>query len=517
MQQKTKIVGKVTDAFLCKPLAKVKITLIDKDNNVLLVQYSSPKGIWSLNHTEEVHSVVFELQGFVTKEVHIKNDFPQVVRLLENKLIGYQNKLWFNPGEKVSAYIHSPEGFEARLIRHGIENEEIIKIGSFPTIIQDVPNGFFVGEGVNWKEAFSYKIPTDIDSGLYSLRLIDNGANEYSITYVIQPNSNQNGQNKKILVLASTNNWQTYNIWGGRSRYRNFENPKTSQIINNLKTFGLRFVPENIKSFSKKILKKQTVVTIKDHPNAFQFRPLSLQRPHPNCSINDERVTNKFTSHLAPGEWRILSWLEREGFEYDLTSGYELHNNPKLLNNYNVILLSTHCEYWSKEMFIGLKIFYNNVEDESQLIGVRFDMRGYGSCAPYKIIEEGHWVFKGTNLRKGDLFAKKSLNNYSHINNIDFNADPASSPGMAPLTGDGGSGWETDKITSDAPSDIKLIAKGTNKKGGGADMVLRESEEKGIMFSASSITFGGTLLIDDACSKIVKNVITKAVEKNNKD
>ena len=123
-------------------------------------------------------------------------------------------------------------------------------------------------------------------------------------------------------------------------------------------------------------------------------------------------------------------------------------------------------------------------------------------------------MFKGTKLKRGDLFAKNSLNNYSFENDIDFDADPASRPGMAPLKGDGGSGWETDKLITNAPTDIKLIAKGTNKKGGGADMVIRESNEKGIMFSASSITFGGTLLIDDASSRIVKNVINKAIDKH---
>ena len=130
--------------------------------------------------------------------------------------------------------------------------------------------------------------------------------------------------------------------------------------------------------------------------------------------------------------------LKKENYIYDVISGIELHNNPDLLKNYNTIILSTHCEYWSKAMYKGLTLFYNSggnilnlsgnsiyreieyfddyslrcvslkfnesVEDETQTIGVRFDMSGYGTCAPYKVLQPEHWIFKGTNLKKNDLF-----------------------------------------------------------------------------------------------------------------
>ena len=41
-------------------------------------------------------------------------------------------------------------------------------------------------------------------------------------------------------------------------------------------------------------------------------------------------------------------------------------------------------------------------------------------------------------------------------------------------------------------------------------MVVRDPDGKhGLIFSASSITFGGTLLIDKNCSQIIKNVLNK--------
>lgn len=540
--------GLVTTTLLNNALCGVLVRGILVNGEIIIENRSNRRGEWALMTDHNFDIITFEKSGYVRKAEVVKLDFPKLIRMLEDSIIGFQDKLWFNPGEKVSAYIHSNSEFDAKLIRHGFKNEEVLKLGSFSESIQDVPNGFFVADGLNWRETIQYQIPSVAESGLYSVVLTQKDGNKYSITFVVQPKLNNINSKKKILVLASTNNWQTYNIWGGRSRYRNFENPKTSQFISNLKTIGLRFAPENIKSITKKIFRKNTIVTINDHSKAFQFRPLSIKRPHPNCSINEEHVMNEFTNHLAPGELRILAWLEREGFKYDLVSGYELHKNQNLMNNYNVVILSTHSEYWSKEMFNGLKEFYNrggsilnlsgnsiyrevefldggslrctslrftdSVEDESQIIGVRFDMRGYGECAPFKVVNSNHWAFEGTTLKNGDTFAEKSLNHFLSKIDKNFNADPASSPGMASLKGNGGSGWETDKVTTTAPNDIELLARGTNRRRGGADMIIREPDGKGIMFSVSSITFGGSLLIDEKCSRIVKNVINRSYSKN---
>lgn len=289
------------------------------------------------------------------------------------------------------------------------------------------------------------------------------------------------------------------------------------------------------------------MISEKDHPCSSSFKPLSIKRPHPNCSIENDNVYAPFTSHLTSGEWRILAWLEREGLNYDLVSGYEFDKYNFKPENYPAIILNTHNEYWTDGMYGKLKEFkkeggsilnlsgnsiyrqvkftkqYNlkcvslkfnkTVEDETKLIGVRFDMRGYGSCAPYKVTKPGHWIFNGTGLKKDDLFGNASLNSNTKSIQTSFEVDPASKPGMAKLKGTGASGWETDKISSTAPDDVTLLAKGTNRANGGAEMIIRELKNGSIIFSASSITFGGSLLVDQNCSQLVKNVLAKIQKK----
>lgn len=532
---------------MCLPIEGAEIKLVNKTNDILLKTFTDKKGFHEIQHIPGTEKLVFAKEGYLTKSVNINSNELLLIRLLEDTIYAYTDKLSYKPDETVNVYVNSSISYSCSLIKNGLNRAIVSDLGNYPPIYQYIPDDLFVDKGVNWYKAFTFTIPADIQSGLYSLFFNSVQHNKsYSLSLIISPNHNAtNPKNKRILVLSSSNNWQTYNIWGGRSRYRNFENPSISSLKQKLWTLGIRFLPESIKSAIKKSLGEKAILSVKDHPNAFQFKKLSIKRPHPNCSIYDQDVYSEFTSHLAAGEWRVLAWLEREGFEYDLISGYELHCNPAILNNYKTFILSTHSEYWSKEMFSSLKKFYESggsilnlsgnsiyreieffddgslrcvslrfndtAEDESQLIGVRFDMRGYGSCAPFVVKHPEHWAFNGSNLKANDLFAQKSLNHNVKNLKSSFNIDPASSPGLANLIGNGGSGWETDKLTTAAPKDFILLAKGKNKNNGGADMIIRETTGKGIIFSASSITFGGSLLIDRPASMIVKNVLNKAL------
>ena len=113
---------------------------------------------------------------------------------------------------------------------------------------------------------------------------------------------------------------------------------------------------------------------------------------------------------------------------------------------------------------------------------------GIMTAAPYKVIDADHWIFAGTGLKNGDLFGEK--NQQERI------------PG-------GASGHETDKITPSSPKNIKLLAKGTNPDDGGAEMVYYDTASGGAVFSAGSITYNGSLLVDDAVSRVTANVISR--------
>ncbi len=543
----SKISGLVKSADLCQPIKGTLVLGKDRLGNLLAKGKTNKNGYFSLKADPNLDAISFSHPAYVTKEIRFTNNFPHLVRLMNLKLIGYAEKLWFVPGEKISCYVHSVSRFKAQLFRCGLSISKVLEIGEFQPIFQQVPDGFFVSNNLSWKEPITFVLPRQAEPGLYNAKLssLDNN-DEYNITFVLSTSPENYGEQAKLLVISSTNTWQTYNIWGGRSRYRNFEIEKMKSIKEAVFSFFVKHMPEAWKQFLRSRFARKFVVSIKDHPEAWEFLPLALGRPHPNASINGNNVYSTFTSHLAEGEWRVLAWLEREKIAYDLVSGFELHQNPALLMNYKAVLLNTHCEYWTQPMYLGLKRFHakggvilnlsgnsiyreveflaggslrcvslkfhRSAEDESKLLGVRFNMNGYFTSAPYRVLQPDHWVFQHTKLQKNQLFAASSLNK-PHLSGHG-GYDP-SQPGIKCHHGsnqDGGSGWETDKVTDTAPSDVLVLAKGTNPKNGGADMIIRDQRNSaGLVFSASSITFGGTLLIDEVTTKIVKNVIERAL------
>jgi N,N-dimethylformamidase len=128
---------------------------------------------------------------------------------------------------------------------------------------------------------------------------------------------------------------------------------------------------------------------------------------------------------------------------------------------------------------------HRTLESEANLLGVVFTYSGAMTSAPYRVLDESHWVFEGTGLRNGDGFGARTL--HERV------------PG-------GASGHETDKISPSSPSGLRHLAKGINQNEGGADLVYYETRG-GAVFSVGSITWVAGLFLDSHVSRITRNVL----------
>jgi hypothetical protein len=131
---------------------------------------------------------------------------------------------------------------------------------------------------------------------------------------------------------------------------------------------------------------------------------------------------------------------------------------------------------------------HRTLESEANLLGVVCTSEGIMTAAPYRVMEESHWVFDNTGLRNGDLFGEKTL--HERI------------PG-------GASGHETDKRSASSPANTVLLAKGVNPDNGGAEIVYHQSAKGGAVFSVGSITWVPALLVDQSVSRITRNVLDR--------
>ncbi|MFN0052296.1 MAG: N,N-dimethylformamidase beta subunit family domain-containing protein [Planctomycetales bacterium] len=478
------------------------------------------------------YKVTLNKPGFGGKRVTmtVREGSPYHFRLLSDCLLGYPWPKCVREGEKSEFRVHSPEAYELELWRYGWKKELIRKLGWYDehgprATVQITPDGDYSQRGVEWNK-FGYANPalkqfvTAPDrSGLYYFHARTKSGLFFSFPWVVAPAKPRH----KLAVLASDITWNAYNPFGGRSNYINADRLPSVPCVN-----------------ARQELKRYTDAEYINY-GVDCYDPLSFERPELiNLVPEGEEITNpiegRTACHIAPAEWRLLGWMEREGFEYDFYSETQFHFGQVPLDEYRVLVISTHPEYWSREMYFALKAwvherggrllylggnglncevrfldsstmvvengnererirqgvaesrFHTRVESEANLLGVVFTYDGIMTSAPYRVVDGSHWVFAGTGLQNGDQFGEASLHRRC--------------PG-------GASGHETDKLSPHSPKNVHLLAEGLNPDKGGAHMVIYDVPSGGQVFSVGSITWPSSILVDEAVSRITANVLRR--------
>ena len=510
---------------------------------------STPRGLVCADLEAGDYDVTLVKDGFGSKSVQttVDPERPCQFRLLSDRLLGYVWPRAVKSGEKSEFRVHSVEPYRLSLWRYGWKREMVKLLGWFDehgprAVMQITPDGDYTQTGVQWnKIGYASAHHTQFvegpkRSGLYYLHAKGEKSGEFfSFPWIVSPAR----PSASIAVLASTNTWLAYNNFGGRSNYVNAHRLPDQPVVNARQDM-IRYTEAgafNVWGFQDE-----------------EYRPLSFERPEPGNVVREhEEVTDPIEGRLpcgmAPAEWRLLGWLERENLAYDYYSESQLHHGDLDLDSYKVLMLSVHPEYWSRQMYQqvkewvhhrGGKLMYlggnglnceveflgedrlkfktylnpsidgalgmpdpanpevylesrmhRTLESEAGLLGVVCTAAGIMTAAPYRAVQSDHWIFDGTGLGNGELFGENSLQERIH---------------------GGASGHETDKISSHSPPGTVLLAKGVNPEEGGAEMAYYELPTGGAVFSAGSITYVPCLLVDDAISRITYNVLARFLD-----
>jgi len=284
-------------------------------------------------------------------------------------------------------------------------------------------------------------------SGLYYFHAKSEAGRNFSFPWIVAPRQPR----AKIAVLASNITWNAYNNFGGRSNYIHPDKLPPTPTANARLELKRYTNPEHV------------------NYDCVDYAPLSFDRPEPINHVPEhvqatDPIAGRAACHVAPAEWRLLAWLERERLDYDYYAETQLHFGQLDLDAYRVLVLSTHPEYWSRQMYDRVKqwvferggrlvylggngincdvefideqtCIYRNEderrmravgnsprgvpafesrfhlrhESEASLLGVVYDPRGIMTAAPYRVMDANHWVFAGTGLSAGNLFGHASL------------------------------------------------------------------------------------------------------------
>lgn len=477
------------------------------------------------------YEVTLFKQGYGAKRVAMTVRPGEVYhfRLLSDGLLGYMWPKCLKAGEQAEFRVHSVEPYKLSLWRYGGNKELVRNLGWHDehgprATMQITPDGDYTQTGVHWNEqGYNIKVHRQFveapeRSGLYYLHASTARGAHFSFPWVVAPAR----PTERLAVLASNITWNAYNSFGGRSNYIHVDRFPPTPTVN-----------------SRQELTRYTDV---DHIqyDTQNYDPLSFDRPEPINSIALEEeptdpIEGRAACHIAPAEWRLLAWLERQGFAYDFYAETQLHFDQLDLAQYRVLLLSTHPEYWSRKMYDRVKRwvfqeggklvylggnginceveflddrtmtcrngdqreikargsesrFHLRYESEANLLGVTYSDPGAMTAAPFRVVDADHWVFAGTGLSNGDIFGERSLHRRCE---------------------GGASGHETDKVTPSSPKNVQRLAKGMNCDEGGADMIYYNTPTGGEVFSAGSITWPSCVLVDEGVSKITHNVIER--------
>ncbi|MCA9115421.1 MAG: carboxypeptidase regulatory-like domain-containing protein [Planctomycetaceae bacterium] len=444
---------------------------------------------------------------------------PVQFRLLSSRLAGYMWPKTVPAGGTSEYCINSPEGFRLDLYHYGWEKKFIRSYGwcdehGPQAMRQLLPTGDFTQTGCQWNrtgynlEYQRHGITAPEQSGLYGLHLSTMSGEFLSIPWLVTPRKPQ----EKLAVLASTLSWNAYNSWGGRSNYFHQAGLPDRPVVCSRQDVG-RYTDPDLWPFAE------------DETG----RPLSFERPEPAAHIPQQAkitdtIPGRTASCFAPGLWRQVGWLEREGIPFDLWPETALEFGDFALEDYKVLMLDNHPEYCTGQMYHRLKTWVRERggrliypggcgflcevefdsrdvvrcrqeclstqrgESEAHLLGVAYSHAGFQSAAPYQVKQADHWVFAGTSLQNGDLFGHASLHERC--------------PG-------GASGHELDQIVAESPAGLSHLARGTNSAEAGADLVLYETESGGAVFSAGSLCWTLALPIDQHVSTITANVLQR--------
>lgn len=402
---------------------------------------------------------------------------------LPAKPCAYATPYHLRPGEILQVAINNPnpsKQVELLIKRTNPQPSTLLKQTlTLPTIpsIYDGPV-----YGYRWPNALSWQVPSDAESGEYYVSVGFAGENSYSrFAFVVEPGG---ASTSKLLVVASTNTWQAYNLFGGVSFYANdiqFPFPRTAP------EYGLNT----------------------PRPEVSFLRPF-------HTPWNDPL---KYLDRASGQERFLLDWLDLNHYQYDLISEFAFASmNPlDLAKQYEAVIYQVHPEYWTANeesvllhyiqlgghlINLGGNVDYTQVgyeqNDSSRLVRL---VRPSDFSTTGSII--GATSSESHDDRYGPFTIEDATNWVFH--NLPSTSYPAGTFGNGGPLG-GGSGDEVDIASQYSPTGVRILAQGSRYDFLKGQLLLFNSG-LGSVFSATSIAFTSTLSSDLATQQILRNVL----------
>ena len=360
---------------------------------------------------------------------------------LNREIEGYASHSSIHCGETIHLYVNtaSPE-YTITIFRMGWYDGKGGRKISLPIKCaghaQNIPlptgdTGFIE---CDWTDPYALQTDPQWTSGVYVAKLEEqqNGCQSY-IIFVVRDDTHV----PDILFQLPVTTYQAYNFWGGKCLYIHGSGSNTDWgTVSGDRAFKVSF---------KRPYARSNNSAAAYGMGAGDF--FTNTRPV---------TTHQYPISSAGWDYNMLRWLEKNCYDVGYISSMDTHKNPEVLTRTNIFLSSGHDEYWSHEMRNNVKnardqgvnlmftssntmywqirfepsvldrgnestmVCYKdfdadpvkdhtltvNFEEvpeqgtQASLIGVQYFIDPVQG--DIKISDPGHWVFRGSNLKKGD-------------------------------------------------------------------------------------------------------------------
>ena len=415
-----------------------------------------------------------------------------------------------------------------------------------------------------WKTDFSFKVPGNFRSDMYSMRIECEDAYE-DIPFYVRPQTNK--PQAKICVLVST---FTYTVYTNQARslpkvdYAKLVQERGTRLWN----------PDQVQDYG--------LSTYNNHRDGSGICYSSRLRP--SLTMRPKYITicrpyaESGMRHL-PADTHLFAWLENQGQEFDVITDEDLHEEGvELLRPYKVVMTPSHPEYHTANtlnsiyeytrsggrlMYLGGNGFYWKVAVNENLPGMVEIRRAEGGIRTWAA-EPGEYYnsldgeYGGMWLRNGrppqrlagvGFTAQGEFQGTYYRRNSDLDAkyewvfDGVEDEilGDFGLSGGGAAGFELDRadFSLGTPRNTAVLASSENypkhfvlvpeeilshiaTRSGKpvselirSDIVIFETAKGGGVFSVGSITYCGSLPwnnFDNNISRMTANVLNRFLE-----
>lgn len=189
-----------------------------------------------------------------------------------------------------------------------------------------------------WKVTHRFPIPADARSGIYVARMeftYEDKPRLYHCTFIVRRAPKR--KKAPILFVCAANTWRAYSATPFA-----ITPPSLAQV------WGTGGIEKDSRGLPAYCL-------YRGHAAGQGTYQLGLRMPWPAAGPYVLYGGQTSYSHLARADRWPQTWLEAQGYDYDVISDVDLHRDPSVLRGYKTFMVVGHNEYWSREMYRGVE------------------------------------------------------------------------------------------------------------------------------------------------------------------